>query len=67
MDVHFSEIEVWVSIKKLKDERACGLNGIQCEALKAAATYIASLLISLLNYMLDTGEYPNIWAEVCQC
>ena len=63
MDVHFPEEEVLTSIEEVKGKKACGLEGIPCETLKVVGTYILSPLTSLLNYMLDSGEYPDTWAE----
>ena len=63
MNSHFTEQEVTHAIKELKTKKACGLDGVPCEAVKAASPIIISRLTSLFNYMIDVGDYPAAWVE----
>lgn len=63
MNSHFTEEEVTNSIQELKSKKACGLDGVPCEAIKAASPLIVSRLTSFFNYVIDIGEYPTSWAE----
>ena len=52
MNAHFTEEEVMDVIIQLKNKKACELDGIPCEALKAASPIIISPLTSFLKYLV---------------
>lgn len=59
MNNHFTEEEVANCIQQLKSKKACGLDGIPTEAIKAARSTLTPPLTLLFNYALDKGQFPS--------
>jgi hypothetical protein len=55
--------EIAASIKRLKGNKACGVDGIPSEFFKYASESMVGPLTLLLNKMFDSGEFPEKWAE----
>ena len=56
-----SEDEVLKCIKKLKNNKACGYDGILNEFLKHSQPKLLSLLTLLYNLILTSGKIPESW------
>jgi hypothetical protein len=52
LDSHFTQIELDAALMSLNDNKSCGIDGVPSE-----------ILLSLLNYVLEKGAYPDKWAE----
>ena len=55
--------EVLHQLHKLKSGKACGVDGIGIEFLKCVSGQVTSEITALFNYILDNGEYPELWSE----
>ena len=58
----FSKKEVVACIKKLKNNKACGFDGVINEFLKACNDKIITCITLLFNIVLITGKLPNSWS-----
>ena len=54
--------EISNGIKKLKNNKASGLDSISNEMIKARAPIILPFLVIFFNKILETKEYPDEWA-----
>ena len=54
--------EITSCIKKLRNNKACGQDGILNEFLKASCTKLVSCMCLLFNVVLITGKIPNAWS-----
>ena len=57
----FSEEEVTNCIKNLRNNKACGSDGITNEFLKAASTQCLSLFTNFFNVILKSSKVPEDW------
>jgi len=48
---------------KLKNNKACGVDGICGEFLRYAPEELSNVLFCMFNYIFDKGEWPSSWAE----
>ena len=55
--------EVALHLRKLKNNKAAGIDGIPAEFYKYASEKLEVLFCSVFNYILDSGEYPLQWSE----
>ena len=55
--------EIETHLKKLKNHRAAGADGLSGEFLKCVSADLAPTLYMLLNGIFDRGEWPTKWAE----
>ena len=55
--------EVIHALKKLKTDKATGLDGIAAEFYKFSDGILNRPLVALFNYIFDNGEYPSMWCE----
>jgi hypothetical protein len=55
--------EVTSAVKKLKANKSPGLDMIPAEFVKQNVHHLKSHLVTLYNYILSVGEYPDKWAE----
>ena len=62
-DSPITETEVVLSLKKLKYNKAAGIDGIASEFYKYTADELAMPFCSIFNYIFDKGEDPTQWAE----
>ena len=63
LNAPISQDEIKNAIRHLKCGKACGVDGIPSECLRYAADSLDLPLTALFNYVFDTGEYPDEWAE----
>ena len=61
MDRPFTLSEVNNACKKLQNDKAVGFDSIPNEFLKHAGMEFQTLLTSLYNKILDSGQFPNGW------
>lgn len=54
--------ELHLSLKKMKNRKACGVDSIPAEFYKYTGGIIDRPLIALFNYIFDSGEYPDSWS-----
>ena len=62
-DSPITEIEVALNLKKLKSNKAAGIDGITGEFYKYIADDLTLPFCAIFNYIFDKGEYPTQWAE----
>ena len=63
LDGEITEAEVRLAIKKLKNNKAAGLDGVSSEFLKAAEDSIVPFLTKLFNNMFNIGYFPEKWCQ----
>ena len=59
----FTSEEIEISINKLKNNKAPGCDYIPAEFIKHCKSIINEDIVTMLNYILEKREFPNIWAE----
>lgn len=57
----FTKEEVVKVIKKLKNNKACGLDLIRNEMLKCCSAELLDFMVDLFNLILDNGMVPTEW------
>ena len=62
-DNRITETEVALNIKKLKNNKAAGIDGISGEFFKYVADELTVPFCAIFNCVFDSGEYPTMWAE----
>jgi len=58
-----SATEIIKAISQLKNNKACGLDLITNEMVKASANILSPCFQKLFNTCLNSGKYPTCWAE----
>ena len=58
-----TEEEIRQAIRKLNCGKACGIDEIKAEMLKAGGQEVISFLVKLFNHVFDRGIYPGEWAN----
>ena len=58
-----TEEELVARLRRLKNKKACGIDGLSSEFLKYAEDILLQPLLALYNYMLEHGDFPAQWAE----
>jgi Reverse transcriptase (RNA-dependent DNA polymerase)/Endonuclease-reverse transcriptase len=61
--IRLTEGEVWNVLKKLKNGKSPGVDGIQSDLLKLAGRGIVGYLLRLFQASLTTGKLPQDWKE----
>ena len=61
MDVPFTLQEVKNAIRKLKNNKACGIDQITNELLKAAPENLVLLITNFFNLVMLYGKVPEEW------
>ncbi len=59
--------EIITSIKRQKNDKACGIDGISFEFYKYALDQLGYPMTLLFNLVFDNGDLPEIWAEGLIC
>ena len=54
--------EVLKCIKKLKNNRSCGHDGIRNEFLKISSFKLLIAVTKLFNIVVQTGKIPHAWS-----
>ena len=54
--------ELICAIKKLKDNKSIGTDGLPSEFYRYANNLLDSPLLALFNYVFETGIYPDAWS-----
>ena len=62
-DSTITEDEVFFHIKKLKSNKASGIDGIPGEFFKFVSDELTTPFCVIFNYILDKGDYPSQWSE----
>ena len=62
-DSRITEDEVIIHMKKLKSNKASGLDGIPGEFFKFATEELSTQFCLIFNHILDNGDYPRQWSE----
>ena len=62
LNEEITELEVQKAIKKLKCGKACGLDGITAEMLKAGQDVVL-FLTRVFTVLFEKGIYPQDWAK----
>lgn len=55
--------EVVHALKRAKNNKASGCDGIASEFLKYSNGFLNEPLTALYNFILSSGEYPDIWGD----
>ena len=63
MDFQFTEKEVSRCIKKLKNNKSAGLDGISNEMIKYSQHIMLPVLTKLFNMILVSKQYPKQWCD----
>ena len=64
LDVRIKDKEVLLAIQSLKNNKACGLDGIKNEMLKNSHSHVLPCIVKLFNHILSSGIYPSKWKLV---
>nr|XP_006819489.1 PREDICTED: uncharacterized protein LOC102801057 [Saccoglossus kowalevskii] len=57
-----TEKEVQMAVKRLKNNKACGPDGIPSEMLKYSSVSMIKALQKMFNQILKNGQYPDNWS-----
>lgn len=63
----FSEAEVFLSLKKLKNKLTSGPDGLPSCILKDCASIFTAPLTYLFNLSLNKGKFPDVWKQSNIC
>ena len=63
INTDFTVAEIFVSISRLKNNKACGSDYIRNEFLKKAQPILIEFICSFFNLILNTGFVPDIWCQ----
>jgi len=63
LDFQIKENEIMKAIKNLKNNKACGPDGLCNEVIKYSQHVMMPLLAKLFNNILVSGIYPESWAK----
>ena len=63
LDDDITEQEVRNAIRRLKNNKASGLDQISAEFLKTAETIITPFLTKLFNHLYESGTFPAEWCK----
>ncbi|UYV69946.1 hypothetical protein LAZ67_7001291 [Cordylochernes scorpioides] len=63
LDTDITNADIYKEIAGLKNNKACGPNGIPKEVLKILPDSYILLLKQLYNSVITTGKYPAIWTN----
>ena len=62
-DSYITESEVALHLKKLKNNKAAGIDGITGEFYKCVENELIVPFCAIFNFIFDKGDYPSQWAE----
>jgi hypothetical protein len=62
-EVKITEVEVWNALKKIKNGKAPGQDGISNDMIKLAGTEIIPYLVDIFNLSIKEGKLPEEWKE----
>jgi hypothetical protein len=62
LDKKFTHKEIYEGIRKLKNGKASGCDGISNEIIKSAAKTIVPVICDIFNKLLELEHYPIQWA-----
>ena len=63
LNSHFTQIELDAALMSLKDKKSSGIDGVPSEIFKYTEDVLGDTILSLANYVLEKGVYPEKWAE----
>ena len=58
-----SKGEVLLALRKLKNEKAAGPDGIIGEMLKNSGSYVLDFFVKFFNALFEKGVFPERWTE----
>ena len=58
---NFTEEEIKFSISSLKDNKSAGIDSLPAEFFKVSNGIISRHITKILNYIITTREFPEIW------
>ena len=61
---NISAEEIVSAMDSLKNDKAIGIDIVPAEFLKTNKTHISNDLCVLLNYIIESEEYPDAWTEM---
>ena len=61
LNVNFTAKEIADVIKKLKNNKACGIDMIRNEFIKNCSKDVIEVITNLFNLILDSGVIPTNW------
>ena len=62
-DSIITEDEVSIHLRKLKNNKAAGIDGIPAEFYKYACEKLIKPFCKVFNHIFDKGDYPSQWSE----
>ena len=63
IDIRITRGEALIAIRKLKNGKAVGPDGIIGEWFKHAGQFAVDILVKYFNVLFDSGIYPKKWSE----
>ena len=63
LDCAITEGEIMSCINDLKCNKACGLDKVRNEYIKASAHVMLPIYCKLFNLVLDHGVFPRAWSD----
>ena len=63
LDNPFQAEEIKNEIKRLKKEKATGLDGIMNEVYISCESLLVPVLVKIFNKILNSGKYPSSWSK----
>jgi len=58
-----AETPSYKAVKTLKNQKACGTDGINNEMLKLACSMNVDIFVKVFNLILKSEVYPELWRE----
>ena len=55
--------QVKKSLKKMKNKKSIGIDGLTQEKLKLGVQALAAPLTDIINDSIKTGKFPDVWKE----
>ncbi|MES9993748.1 MAG: reverse transcriptase family protein [Candidatus Thiodiazotropha sp.] len=63
LDYRITKKEIYAAVKNLNNGKACGLDRISAEMIKASLPSLLDVYEKLFNSIFRNGLYPNCWRE----
>ena len=63
INVNFTRNEISDTIDSLKNNKSHGIDSLPVEFIKGCKAELLPLVTEVLNYIINNGDFPDIWAE----